>query len=147
VHCAPAQSSGHAALNVSCEHVSHITSDRSRYSRLQRAIRSANLPADPRHRRRAPLEPAPRPLAILLVIDANHEGRFDSAAVRWARRLAADVRNCSPKQFSGALESLRALPDETAQRSLRELTQPVVPPGTVRRRRRCGALSRAASAA
>jgi hypothetical protein len=72
-------------------------------------------------------------LAILLVINATDEARFDQTAARWAGRLALEVRDLSLKQLAGALESLVALPDGNAQRSLLALTERAVRPrGAVR---------------
>jgi hypothetical protein len=101
---------------------SYMTSDGSPYSRLQRAIRSANLPLI--HATAAELGwvPLKDALAILLVIDARDEERFDQAAVRWAGRLALEVRDLELAELAGALQSLVALPDEHAQRSLVALT-------------------------
>ena len=109
---------------------SHMTSDGSPYSRLQRAIRSGNLPLI--HATAAELGwvPLGDALAILLVIDARDEERFDSAAVRWAGRLALEVRDLELAELAGALQSLVALPDEHAQRLLVALTARAVgPPG------------------
>jgi hypothetical protein len=71
-------------------------------------------------------------LAILLVIDARDEERFDSAAVRWAGRLALEVRDLELAELAGALESLHALPDENAQPSLTALTERAVLPPELR---------------
>src|SRR4029079_7190285 len=109
---------------------SHMTSDGSPYSRLQRAIRSGNLPLI--HATAAELGwvPLRDALAILLVIDARDEERFDSAAVRWAGRLALEVRDLELEELAGALQSLVALPDARAPRSLGALTARAVgPPG------------------
>ena len=105
-----------------------MTSDGSPYARLQRAIRSGNLPLI--HATAAELGwvPLRDALAILLVIDVKDEDRFDSAAVRWAGRLALEVRNLKLDELAGALESLHALPDENAQRSLLALTERGVRP-------------------
>src|SRR4051812_44627252 len=111
---------------------SPMTSDGSPYSRLQRATRSGNLPLI--HATAAELGwmPLRDALAILLVIDAKAEERFDSAAVRWAGRLAVEVRELTLEEFAGALRSLVALPDEHAQRSLLGLCGRAVRPPDVR---------------
>ena len=109
--------------------MSHVTSERSPYSRLPRA----NLPlihATAAELGWVPLRDAP---AILLVIDARDEERFDSAAVRWAGQLALEVRDLELAELAGALESLHALPDENAQRSLVALTARAVGTAAVRR--------------
>ncbi len=110
-----------------------MTSDGSPYTRLQRAIRSGNLPliyATAAELGWVPLRDA---LAILLVIDAKEEERFDAAAVRWAGRLALETRELRLSELAGALQSLDALPDENAQRSLLALTQRAVRPPSVKR--------------
>jgi hypothetical protein len=107
-----------------------MTSDGPPYSRLQRAIRSGILPLI--HATAAELGwvPLKDALAIVLVIDARDEARFDSAAVRWAGRLALEIRDLELAELAGALQSLVALPDENAQRSLLALTARAVrPPG------------------
>ena len=59
--------------------------------------------------------------------------RFEAAAVRWAGRLALEVKDLKLSELVGAIESLIALPDENAQRSLLALTQRATrPPGITR---------------
>ena len=100
------------------------------YARFQFALRSGNLPLIHAAASDLGWVPLRDALAILLVIDANAEERFDSAAVRWAGRLALEVRELTLEEFAGALQSLVALPDEHAQRSLLELCERAVrPPG------------------
>ena len=65
----------------------------------------------------------PDALGILLVIEAKDDERFDAAAVRWAGRLALETRELTLAELAGALESLHALPDEHAQRTLLALAQ------------------------
>ena len=62
---------------------SHMTSDGSPYSRLQRAIRSGNLALIHATAAELPYVPLRDALAILLVIDAKHEERFEPAAVSY----------------------------------------------------------------
>src|SRR3954452_4215498 len=102
------------------------------YTRLQRAIRSGNLPLIHATASEVGWVPLRDALAILLVIDAKDEERFDQAAVRWAGRLALEVRELTLKELAGAIESLVALPDEHAQRSLLALTERAVRPPGVR---------------
>jgi hypothetical protein len=99
-----------------------MTSDGSAYARLRRAIAAGNLAiitATAAELRHIGLRDA---LGILLVIEAEAEERFDAAAVRWAGRLALETPGLELVELSGALESLHALPDEHAQRSLFALT-------------------------
>ena len=78
-----------------------MTSDGSPYARLQRAIRSGNLPLI--HATAAELGwvPLKDALAILLVINTKEEERFDQAAVRWAGRLALEVRDLELAELVG----------------------------------------------
>jgi hypothetical protein len=95
-----------------------LTSDGSAYARLRRAIQTGNLAiitATAAELRHIGLRDA---LGILLVIEAEDEDRFDAAAVRWAGRLALETPGLELVELSGALESLHALPDEHAARSL-----------------------------
>ena len=100
-----------------------MTSDGSSYARLRRAIQARSLPlirvsaAELRH---IGLRDA---LGILLVIEAQAEERFEAAAVRWAGRLALETPGITLAELAGALESLGALPDEHAQRSLMALAE------------------------
>ena len=57
-----------------------MTSDGSPYSRFQRAIRSGNLALIHATAAELPYVPLPDALAILLVLDARHEERFEPAA-------------------------------------------------------------------
>ena len=63
-----------------------------------------------------------------MVIEAKDDERFESAAVRWAGRLALEVPDLALAELAGALESLHALPDEHAQRSLLALADRAVRP-------------------
>jgi hypothetical protein len=74
-------------------------------------------------------------LGILLVSEAMNDVRFDSAAVRWAGRLALETPDLELAEPAGALESLHALPDEHAQRNLLALAARARPP---RARKRAG---------
>lgn len=65
----------------------------------------------------------PDALAILLVIDAKDDERSWPAAVRWAGRLAPETPDLQLAELAGALEALRALPDEHAQRVLPALAE------------------------
>ena len=127
-----------------------MTSDGSAYARLRRAIQTRNLAiistsaAELRH---IGLRDA---LGILLVIEAKAEERFDAAAVRWAGRLALETPDISLAELSGALESLHALPDEHAQRTLLALADRAArrgqrrsasAPSTVNARSRCTSTS------
>lgn len=109
-----------------------MTSDGSPYSRFQRAIRAGNLPLI--HATAAELGwvALRDALAILIVIDDRDEDRFEAAAVRWAGRLALEIPDLELAEMAGAIESLHALPDENAQRSLLELTYRAVRPRGLR---------------
>ena len=95
-----------------------MTSDGSAYARLRRAIQNRNLAiiaTTAAELRYIGLRDA---LGILIVIEARAEERFDAAAVRWAGRLALETPDLELAELTGALESLHALPDEHAQRTL-----------------------------
>jgi hypothetical protein len=115
---------------------SHMTSNGSVYARLQRAIRARNLAII--HATAAELGYVPMrdALGILLVIEAKDDERFEPAAVRWAGRLALETPDLALAELAGALESLHALPDEHAQRSLLALAERARP--AARRARRPG---------
>jgi hypothetical protein len=66
--------------------------------------------ADPRHCLRVPLRDA---LAILLAIDVNDEERFDQTAVRWAGRVARDVRDLTLKGWPARLSRWWRCPTRT----------------------------------
>src|SRR3954447_11983954 len=108
------------------------------YARFQLAIRSGNLPLIHATASELGWVPLRDALAILLVIDAKAEDRFDAAAVRWAGRLALEVRDLTLKEMAGAIESLVALPDENAQRSLLALCERAVRPPDVLRKAPAG---------
>jgi hypothetical protein len=100
-----------------------MTSDGSPYARLRRAIAARNLAivqASAAQIGHITLRDA---LGILLVIEAKDGERFDAAAVRWAGRLALEARDLELRELAGALESLQALPDEHAQRTLLALAE------------------------
>ena len=80
-----------------------MTSDGSPYSRLQRAIRSGNLPLINATAAELGWVPLRDALAILIVIDVRDEERFDRAAVRWAGRLALEIRDLKLDEFAGAV--------------------------------------------
>jgi hypothetical protein len=100
-----------------------MTSDGSPYSRLQRAIGNGNLALI--HVTVAELGwvPLRDALGILMVIEAKDDERFDRSAVRWAGRLALETPDLELAELAGAIESLHALPDEHAQRTLLMLTE------------------------
>ena len=100
-----------------------MTSDGSAYARLRRAIQARNLAlihATAAELGHVGLRDA---LAILLVIEAADEPRFEAAAVRWAGRLALEVPGLALAEMAGALGLLEALPDEHARRSLAALAE------------------------
>ena len=121
------------SLTHTCEHVFAYDGDGSSYTRLQRAIRAQNLALIHATAAERPYVPLRDALAILLVIDAKDEERFEPAAVRWAGRLALETPDLELAELTGALQSLIALPDEHAQRSLLALAGRAI--GRRRRRR------------
>ena len=104
-----------------------MTSDGSPYTRLRRAIQAGNLAiiyATAAELGSVALRDA---LGILLVIEAKDDERFERAAVRWAGRLALEAPDLELAELAGALESLHALPDEHAQRTLLALADRAIP--------------------
>ncbi|MDA0161303.1 hypothetical protein OM076_13580 [Solirubrobacter ginsenosidimutans] len=95
-----------------------MTSDGSPYTRLTRAIRAGNLAIIEATAAELGWIALRDALAILLVIEAKDDERFERSAIRWAGRLALEVPDLELPEFAGALESLHALPDEHAQRTL-----------------------------
>lgn len=106
-----------------------VTSDGSAYARLRRAIQSRNLAIIRVTAAELPYISLRDALGILLVIEYHDDERFEPAAVRWAGRLALETPGLTLAELGGALESLEALPDEHAQRSLLALAQRARRPG------------------
>jgi hypothetical protein len=97
---------------------SYMTSGGSPYARLVRAIGVGNLAIIEATAAELGWVALRDALAILLVIEAKDDDRFERSAIRWAGRLALEVPDLELAELAGALESLHALPDEHAQRSL-----------------------------
>src|SRR4051812_47446678 len=95
-----------------------MTSDGSPTTRLARAIKVGNLAIIEATVAELGWVALRDALAILLVIEAKDDERFERSAVRWAGRLALEVPGLELAELAGALESLHALPDEHAQRTL-----------------------------
>jgi hypothetical protein len=102
---------------------SYMTSDGSPYARLVRAIRVGNLAIIEATAAELGWVALRDALAILLVIAAKDDERFEHSAIRWAGRLALEVPDLELAELAGALESLNALPDEHAQRTLLMLAE------------------------
>jgi hypothetical protein len=100
-----------------------VTSDGSAYARLRRAIQARSLPLIRVSVAEVGHVGLPDALGILLVIEAQDDERFEAAAVRWAGRLALEKPALTLVELRGAIESLHALPDEHAQRTLLELAR------------------------
>ena len=98
-----------------------MASDSATYARLRRAIETRNLAIIRSTAARLGTIGLRDALGILLVIEAQDEERFEPAAVRWAGRLALETPDLTLAELRGALDSLEALPDEHAQRSLAAL--------------------------
>src|SRR3954464_8693886 len=111
-----------------------MTSDGSPYARLRRAIQARNLAiihATSRELGHVALREA---LGILVVIEAKDDERFEAAAVRWAGRLALETPDLELAELAGALESLHAIRDEHAQRTLLALAERARAPTRARSR-------------
>jgi hypothetical protein len=100
-----------------------VTSDGSPHSRLRRAIQAQSLPLIRVAAAELGLIDLRDALGILVVIERHAEERFEAAAVRWAGRLALETPGLELAELAGAVESLNALPDEHAQRSLLALAE------------------------
>jgi hypothetical protein len=106
-----------------------VPSDASALTRLRSAIGAGSLPlirVAAAELGRIHLRDA---LGILIVIEDKDEDRFEAAAVRWVGRLALETPALTLVELSGALESLNALPDEHAQRTLVALADRARRPG------------------
>jgi hypothetical protein len=99
-----------------------MTSDGSPYPRLKRAIAAGNLAIIEATAAELGWVALRDALGILLVIEAKDAERFERSAVRWAGRLALEVPDLALAELAGTVESLHALPDEHAQRTLLALT-------------------------
>jgi len=103
--------------------------------RLRRAVQAGNLALIHVTAAELGYVPLRDALGILLVIEAKDDERFDAAAVRWAGRLALETPDLELAELAGALESLHALPDEHAQRTLLALADRARPLARRRDRR------------
>ena len=95
-----------------------MTSDGSPYTRLARAIKVGNLAIIEATAAELGWVALRDALAILLVIEAKDDDRFERSAARWAGRLALEVPGLELAELSAALDSLHALPGEHAQHTL-----------------------------
>jgi hypothetical protein len=100
-----------------------MNADGSAYTRLRREIRAHSLPLIRVSVAELGHVGLPDALGILLVIEAKDDERFEAAAVRWAGRLALETPALTLVELAGAIESLHALPDEHAQRTLLSLAE------------------------
>jgi hypothetical protein len=67
-------------------------------------------------------------LAILELIEAQDEARFEAAAVRWAGRLALETPGLTLAQLDRVIEALYGLPDEDARAMPRGFARRARPP-------------------
>ena len=98
-----------------------MTSDGSPLVRLRRALRAGDLLLVRATAAEMPFIGLADALAILHLIEARDEERFEPAAVRWAGRLATEVRGLTLAQLRLALDALDALPSEDARATLAAL--------------------------
>jgi hypothetical protein len=116
-----------------------VTSDGSAHTRLQRALAVGSLLQVRAAAAEVGWVGLADALAILELIEAHDEDRFDAAAVRWVGRLALEAPGLTLAQLAEAVEALDALPDTEPKRVLRELAagaREVAPPGARDRVRR-----------
>ncbi len=100
-----------------------MTSDGSPYKRLQHALRAGDLLLVRSAAAELASIPLDAALAILELIEAQDEARFEPAALRWAGRLALEAPGLTLAQLHLAIESLDALPDDDARATLREFAR------------------------
>ena len=100
-----------------------MTSDGSPLTRLKHAVRAGDLLRVRGVAAELPYIPLPDALAILELIEAQEEARFEPAAVRWVGRLALEAPGLTLAQLHLAIEALDGLPDEQAKATLRTFAQ------------------------
>jgi hypothetical protein len=88
-------------------------------TRLQHALRAGDLVRVRGVAAELPYIPLREALAILELIEAHDEARFEPAAVRWVGRLALEAPGLTLAQLHLAIEALDGLPDEDARATLR----------------------------
>ena len=121
---------------------SYMTSDGSPYPRLMRAIQTGNLAIIEATAAELGWVALRDALAILLVIEAEGDERFERSAVRWAGRLALEVPDLELAELAARFS--RCTPCRTSTRSARSWPWPrgrCAQPGSGRRRRRTAAVS------
>jgi hypothetical protein len=116
-----------------------MTSDGSPITRLKHALRSGDLVRVRAVAVELPYITLPDALAILELIEAQDEARFESAAVRWVGRLALEAPGLTLAQLHLAIEALDGLPDDDAKATLRAFARRArARPAAVARPRRAG---------
>jgi hypothetical protein len=114
-----------------------MTSDGSPFKRLHGALRAGDLVRVRGVAAELPYIALPEALAILELIEAQDESRFEPAAVRWAGRLALEAPGLSLAQLHLAIEALDGLPDDEAKATLRAFARRArASPAAVARTRR-----------
>jgi hypothetical protein len=96
-----------------------VTSDGSPIKRLKAALRAGDLLRVRGVAAELPNVPLPDALAILELIEAQDEARFEPAAVRWVGRLALEAPGLTLSQLHLAIEALDGLPHDEAKATLR----------------------------
>jgi hypothetical protein len=100
-----------------------MTSDGSPLTRLRFALRAGDLLRVRATAAELSYIPIPEALAILELIEAHDEMRFEPAAVRWAGRLALEAPGLTLAQLHLAIEALDRLPEDDARATLREFAR------------------------
>lgn len=96
-----------------------MTSDGSPIIRLRHALRAGDLLRVRGVAAELAYVPLADALAILELIEAQDETRFEPAAVRWAGRLALEAPGLTLSQLHLAIEALDGLPDDESRATLR----------------------------
>jgi hypothetical protein len=92
-------------------------------TRLRHALRAGDLARVRVVAAELTLIPLPEAVAILVLIEAQDEARFEPAAVRWAGRLALEAPGLTLSQLHLAIEALAGLPDDEARATLFEFAR------------------------
>jgi hypothetical protein len=100
-----------------------MTSDGSPIRRLHHALQAGDLLRVRGVAAELPYVPLNAALAILELIEAQDDSKFERAAVRWVGRLALEAPGLTLAQLHLAIEALDGLPDEDARATLRELAR------------------------
>ena len=92
-----------------------VTSQGSSYARFRRALDSGNLTLATTAAAELPRIDLPDALAVLLLMAAQGDPRYDRAATRWLSRLALERPSIRLAHVDQGVDALRALADDPGQ--------------------------------